>query len=663
MTVWNPRPAEAGEQAQIDYGQLGRWLDPVTGKLRTVWAFVMVLACSRHMFVRPVLKMDQRSWTECHVAAFEFFGGVPARLVPDNLKTGVDKPDLYDPKINRSYAELAAHYGCLIDPARALKPRDKARVERPMPYVRDSFWRGREFASLPQMQAEAVRWSLEVAGRRHCRPLEGAAPAAVFEAVEKDALRPLPGEPFVLATWATAKIGPDIHAQVEKVLYSVPWRHIGKTADVRVTATMVQFFIGGDLVKTHPAQGPRASRPTSATTRRRRSRSTCGPRPGAGRRPPASARPASRSSRELLAENALYRLRSAQGVIGLADKHDPAGSRPPAPRRSPPATRPTGRSRASWPPAPSATSCPLRPGTAARPAFLRGPASFANVIPMPGTIPSDAVTPANADGDDVMTTAVTVTDRSALASALRDLKLSGMLDTLDARLAQAHAGELGHLDFLQVLCQDEISRRAVHVPAAPDPPRPVRDRGHPRRVRLRRRPEAARRPDPRPRRPALAGRPASPSSSTGPVGVGKSHVAQALAHLAIRAGAEARFMKTSRALAHLAGGRADRTWDKRLAELTRPAVLVLDDFAMRELTAAQADDLYELITERAGKSLILTSNRAPADWYPLFPNPVVAESLLDRLINTSHQVFMNGPSYRPNKRPGRVVPTGNTSGS
>jgi DNA replication protein DnaC len=89
----------------------------------------------------------------------------------------------------------------------------------------------------------------------------------------------------------------------------------------------------------------------------------------------------------------------------------------------------------------------------------------------------------------------------------------------------------------------------------------------------------------------------------------------------------------------------------------------VDDFGMRELTAPQADDLYELITERAGKSLILTSNRAPADWYPLFPNPVVAESLLDRLINNSHQCFMNGPSYRPNKAPARVVPTGNTSAS
>ncbi|MCU1685139.1 MAG: Mobile element protein [Amycolatopsis sp.] len=84
------------------------------------------------MFVRPVLTMDQRAWTECHVAAFDFFGGVSARLVPDNLKTGVDKPGLYDPKINLSYAELAEHYGTLVAPARAAKPKDKPRVERPM---------------------------------------------------------------------------------------------------------------------------------------------------------------------------------------------------------------------------------------------------------------------------------------------------------------------------------------------------------------------------------------------------------------------------------------------------------------------------------------------------------------------------------------------------
>jgi transposase len=391
VRVWDPRPSEAGEQAQIDYGQLGRWTDPATGKLRTIWAFVMVLCCSRHMFVRPVIKMDQRAWTECHVAAFEFFGGVPARLVPDNLKTGVDKPDLYDPKINRSYAELAAHYGCLIDPARAIKPRDKARVERPMPYVRDSFWRGREFTSLAQMQAEAVRWSLQVAGARPCRPLEGAAPAAVFAAAEKDALRPLPAEPFVLATWAKAKIGPDIHAQVEKVLYSVPWRHIGKTADVRVTATMVQFFIGGQLIKTHPRkirgkQTDFADYPPEKIAFHMRTPAWC-------RRQAAGIGPACEQViAGLLAENALYRLRAAQGVLGLADRHDP-GRLETACATAITAGDPSYRTIKGILAAGTETGqLPASAGDGGAAAFLHGPASFANVIPLPGTITSDAVT-------------------------------------------------------------------------------------------------------------------------------------------------------------------------------------------------------------------------------------------------------------------------------
>ena len=392
VRVWNPRPAEAGEQAQIDYGQLGRWLDPVTGKLRTVWAFVMVLACSRHMFVRPVLKMDQRAWTECHVAAFEFFGGVPARLVPDNLKTGVDKPDLYDPKINRSYAELAAHYGCLVNPARAIKPRDKARVERPMPYVRDSFWRGREFTTLKEMQADAERWSADVAGRRACRPLAGAAPAAVFEAAEKDALAPLPSGPFVLATWATAKIGPDIHAQVNRVLYSVPWQHIGKTADVRLTATMVQFFIGGQLIKTHPRkmrgkQTDFGDYPPEKIAFHMRTPAWC-------RRQAAAIGPAcGQVISELLADNALYRLRAAQGVIGLADKHDP-GRLEAACAKAITAGDPSYRTiKGILAAATEREPAPPGTGDGGAAAFLRGPASFANVIPMPGAVTSDTVHP------------------------------------------------------------------------------------------------------------------------------------------------------------------------------------------------------------------------------------------------------------------------------
>jgi transposase len=314
--------AEPGAEAQIDYGQMGRWTDPATGRRHVVNAFAMVLCCSRMLFVRPVLVMDQRAWTECHVAAFAFFGGVPARLVPDNLKTGVDRPDLYDPRINRSYAELASHYGCLVDPARSRKPRDKAQVERPMPYIRDSFWRGREWASLEQMQAEAERWAAEVAGRRSCRPLEGAAPAAVFAAVEKDKLRPLPARPFMLAAWLRCKVGPDIHVKVGKTLYSVPWKLIGTTLDARSTATMVQLFAGGELVKTHARkaagkQTDLGDYPPEKIAFHMRTPAWC-------RRQAAAIGPACEQLiAALLADNALYRLRAAQGVIGLADKHAP----------------------------------------------------------------------------------------------------------------------------------------------------------------------------------------------------------------------------------------------------------------------------------------------------------------------------------------------------
>ena len=120
----------------------------------------------RHMFVRPVIRLDETPGWRPTLAAFDYFGGVPRRLVPDNLATGVTKADLYDPKINRAYAELAAHYQVLVDPARARKPKDKPRVERPMRYIRDSFWRGREWRDEAHMQEAALpgasRWPVGV---------------------------------------------------------------------------------------------------------------------------------------------------------------------------------------------------------------------------------------------------------------------------------------------------------------------------------------------------------------------------------------------------------------------------------------------------------------------------------------------------------------------
>jgi transposase len=372
-----------GQEAQVDYGRLGMWTDPATGKRVTVWAFVMVLSCSRHMFVWPVLRMDQRAWTEAHVAAFAFFAGVPARIVPDNLATGVSRADLYDPKLNRSYAELAEHYGTLVDPARARKPRDKPRVERPMPYVRDSFWRGRQFASLTGMQGEARRWCVEVAGRRGCRPLDGAAPAVVFAATEQAALRPLPARPFVLATWSTGKVGPDIHVKVGKALYSVPWRLIGQRLDARETWTTVQLFHNGQLVATHARAGKgkrtdMAHYPPEKIAFAMRTPTWC-------RRRAAEIGPACTTVITALLEvGALYRLRSAQGVLGLADKYGP-GRLEAACGKASAAGDPSYRTIKGIlaagvetdPPAASA-------GDGGAAAHLHGPAAlFDNVYPMP----------------------------------------------------------------------------------------------------------------------------------------------------------------------------------------------------------------------------------------------------------------------------------------
>ena len=244
-----------------------------------------------------------------------------------------------------------------------------------------------------------------------------------------------------------------------------------------------------------------------------------------------------------------------------------------------------------------------------------------------------------------------------LEAVLRTLRLSGMLDTLDARLGQARAGKLGHLEFLQMLCEDEIARRDATA--------------------IDRRLRAARFETQavieefdfsfNPKIPTAAIRDLATLRFVeagesvilhGPVGVGKTMLAQALGHAACRRGHTALFTKTSRLLADLAGGHADRTWGARLRRWARPDMLILDDFAMREFSVAQADDLYELVTERAGRSLILTANRAATDWYQLFPNPVVAESILDRLVNTAHHIHMDGRSYRPKHRPGRPATAG-----
>lgn len=246
-----------------------------------------------------------------------------------------------------------------------------------------------------------------------------------------------------------------------------------------------------------------------------------------------------------------------------------------------------------------------------------------------------------------------------LQHKLKALKLGGMLETLDVRLQQAQSGPLGYLDFLALLLEDEINRRSQKTLAL-------------RRGRARfEEPKTLAEFDFRynPKVPAqtifdlaTCGFIERQESVIlyGPVGVGKSHVAQALGHAACERGYDVLYVKVSRLLADLGGGHADGTWEARLRRYLQPDLLIVDDFGLREFTVAQAEDLYELICERyRRRSQIVVSNRVPQDWYALFPNPVLAEGALDRLINSAHHVLMAGKSYRPVHRPDR--PPANTA--
>jgi DNA replication protein DnaC len=241
-----------------------------------------------------------------------------------------------------------------------------------------------------------------------------------------------------------------------------------------------------------------------------------------------------------------------------------------------------------------------------------------------------------------------------LERQLKKLRLSGMTQTLDVRLQQAQADNIGYLAFLEILLEDELQRQS--------------NRAISRRIDLARFDESKTLAEFdfhfNPKVPATLIRDLSTCGYIekhesviicGPVGVGKSHIAQALGRKACEQGYRVLYRKAHRFFADLGGGRADGTWEKRFRRYMLLDLLILDDFGMRELSAFQAEDFYELVSGfYKHKSMMVVSNRSPQDWYKLFPNPVLAEGALDRLINSSHIVLMTGPTYRTRQRPGAV---------
>jgi transposase len=242
-----------GDKVFVDYaGQTMPVRDMAAGATRDAQIFVGALGASHLLFVMASWSQTLTDWIAAHVAMLEAFGGVPRAIVPDNLKAGVVRPCYYEPTIHPTYQDLASHYGTVILPARAKHPRDKAKAETAVQIVEREILaplRHDVFTSLAELQ-QALAFGCARVNDRPFQKLAGSR-RSVYEALERETLRPLPAERYELAEWRTAKANIDYHISVEGHLYSVPYRLVGETVTVRLTATLVDILHGGRRVGLH----------------------------------------------------------------------------------------------------------------------------------------------------------------------------------------------------------------------------------------------------------------------------------------------------------------------------------------------------------------------------------------------------------------------------
>ncbi|MCG6921683.1 MAG: IS21 family transposase [Acidobacteria bacterium] len=244
-----------GEVAEVDFGRLGLVYDPQRERRRIARALIVTLVHSRHQYVHVSYSQKLHDLIDGIEDAWEFFGGCTKRVVLDNLRAAVTKADRYDPVFQRTFDEYAQYRGFIIDPALPRHGQGKPHVERGVPYVRESFFRGEDWLDIDHVQREARTWCLTEAGtRRH--GTTGKRPLAVFEEEEKPTLIPIHGARFDAPHWAECIVHPDHHIQFRKATYSIPTRYVGKTVTVRGDRALVRAYYRGQMIKVHPTQPP-----------------------------------------------------------------------------------------------------------------------------------------------------------------------------------------------------------------------------------------------------------------------------------------------------------------------------------------------------------------------------------------------------------------------
>ena len=259
----------AGEKLFVDYaGQTVPVVDPQTGEVSEASIFVAVMGASSYTYADGTLKADLESWIGSHVRGLDYIGGCPEVIVPDNLKTGVKSPSRYEPDLNPTYQEMAAHYGIAVIPARVRKPRDKAKVEVGVQVVERwilAALRKRVFTSIGELN-QAIKELLEKLNARQFRKRPGSR-RELFEQLDRPALKPLPVERFEIARWKWCRVKRDYHVELMNHYYSVPSNLVGREVELRYTADTLEVLHKGVRVASH-ARGSRVGEATTVEAHR-----------------------------------------------------------------------------------------------------------------------------------------------------------------------------------------------------------------------------------------------------------------------------------------------------------------------------------------------------------------------------------------------------------
>jgi DNA replication protein DnaC/transposase len=539
---------------------------------------------------------------------------VPEIVVPDNLRSAVSKSHRYEPDINPSYRDLAEHYGVAVVPARARKPRDKAKAEVGVQVVERwilAALRNRQFFSLDELNS-AIALLLERLNRRPFRKLPGSRHSA-FEALDRPALRPLPEQPYVYAEWKKARVHIDYHVEVDGHYYSVPYQLVKKQLEVRLTARTVECFHANQRVASHLRSPHKGRHSTQAEHMPKSHREHAEWTPQRLIRWAEQTGPNTAGVISHILERRIHPTQGYRACLGILRLGKTHGE--------------------------------VRLELACRRALSLGACSYKSLesilrqglenLPL---AQQHLLLPLN-------TRNPTMLPHPTL-DKLQTLRLTGMLKALAEQLKTPDIDSLSFVERLGLLVDRELTERD--------------DKRLSSRLRQARLKHNACLEDidyrsPRGLDKALILQLASGQwlrdglnlIINGPTGVGKTWLACALAHQACREGYSVRYLRLPRLLEELGLAHGDGRFAKLMSGYAKTDLLILDDWGLAPFTAEQRRDMLELLDDRYGQRSTLVTSQMPVDnWHELIGDPTLADAILDRLVHNAYRINLKGESMR-----------------